>query len=289
MGIDPKTVNHDRLLIELLGNPDYSWQRAELLPTLSTLSKESQKTVTEVLGVGLNFGQFLQAEVPAAVLEEFPADLSDVVRNMYVMHSILDIAGVAGHLNSDSSIVMNSPTCASMIVARDVLVDDGIVGSIDKNKAYLEHRAQQFGTSIENGSEDSAKVRIGCMLRYSTPEEYQQLSDEYDNLPPLFKSILTRQLSRNGITDRAILPYYGPALLKALIDKSSMASSLCYFAYALDKARITDMESTEKGQTGVVVVDLGEITRMFNQGTLEISNAALNFQKHGDMLVPELT
>jgi len=292
MGVDPKSVDHDEILIDLLNDPAFAKQKEALLPTLSKLSAESQKTVAEVLGIGLNFGQFMQAEAPAAVLNAFPDDLNDIVKNMYLMHSILDIAGVVGHINPNSSVILTAPTYMAMGMAKDALLDSRLHGPKDRYNAYLQCRAEQFGISADDdvgqNVDDNAKVRLGCMLRCVSSDDFQPLGAAYDSIPTSSRFIMSNELARDGITDRATLPYYGPALLKALIGKNSMAASLEYFAYVLDKASDADQEARLNGENGVVTAELGDLTRGFNQGSLDIEHAPIKFYLNGNMLIPEI-
>jgi len=292
MGVDPKSIDHDEILIDLLNDPAFAKQKEVLLPTLSKLSVESQKTVAEVLGIGLNFAQFIQAEAPAATLSAFPDDLNDTVKNMYLMHSVLDIAGVVGHINPNSSVVLTAPTYMAMGMARDVLLDNRLHGPKDRYNAYLQCRAEQFGISadddISQNIDDNAKVRLGCMLSSTSSDDFQPLSAAYDSLPTSIRAIIGSELARDGVDDRATLPYYGPALLKALIGKNGMVASLEYFAYVLDKASDADQEARLNGETGVVTAELGDLTRGFNQGSLDMEHAPIRFHLNGNMLIPEI-
>lgn len=292
MGIDPKSVDHDEVLINLLNDPRYDEQRHNLLPTFSKLPAANQKIVADVLSTRLNYGQFLQAEAPAAVLDGVPEDLDETTRNMYVMHAMLDIAGVVGHVKPDSSIILTSPTYMSMVRAGAALSSTELNGAVERYNAYLGYRAEQFGVNLEGQyalgvMEAKAKVRLGCMLRYASPEQFGPLNDSFDTLPLAVKAILISELNKDGINDRATLPYYGPALLKALTDKEPMDTSLIYFAHVLQEAHIADKAARAAGETGVVTAELGDITRAFNQGNLEIRHGTVRFNKIGSTLIPE--
>ena len=125
------------------------------------------------------------------------------------------------------------------------------------------------------------------MLRYDSPEEYQQLTNALDTLPGPVQAILAQELSNDGIHQRATLPYYGPALLKGLEKHHSLDTALTYFAHVLQEAHIADKAARKAGETGVVTADLSTIAQAANQDTLDPHHAELRFHHSGETLVPE--
>ncbi len=294
MGVDRQSVDHDQILTDLLQASEHETQRADLVPTLHELSEEQQRLVKDVFRVQLNFGQFLQAEAPAAALEGVPSDLDPRAKDVfYIMHAMLDIAGVVGHKNPDSSVILNSPTYMSMVRAHVALANDEFANNVDRYDAYLGYRAEQFGVAMETMDEQQkaeakAQVRLACMLRYATPEEFGELHEVFEQLDVPVKAILTTELNRDGINDRATLPYYAPAMLKALSENWDVTTACTYFAHALQEAHIADREARLAGQTGMVTAELGDLTRAFNQGTLEPAHANIRFAAKGEMLIPSV-
>lgn len=288
MALDEHAADHDEVLDLLLSSDQYADQRAALLPTFESLDSQTQEQIRGVFGIRLNFGQFLQAEAPAAALAGLPEGTQEPVRSMYVMHAMLDIAGVAGHINPDSSMVLNSPTYRSMKAANAALTNPQLTSDTARYDYYLAYRAEQLGASGEGLNEQAdlkAKVRLACMLRYDSGEQFDALSEAYGTLAEPVKAILEAELGRDGERDRATLPYYGPAMLKALTDKQDMASSLTFFAHVMQEAHIADKEARAAGKTGVITAELGELTRSINQNTLDLSHAEVRFAKHGNLLV----
>lgn len=214
------SVDHDEVLRCLLRS-DYAAKRAKLLPTFSQLSEADQTIIRDVINTELNLGQFIQAEAPPAALASFTESV-EPVRSLYIMHTLFDIAGALGHVNAESSLLLTSPLYNQMAAACDVLTDSTIPTDNARYSHYLAKRAQRFGfdnDAIEqliNSQAHTHTVRLACMLRYDTPEEYQQLTNALDTLPGPVQAILTQELSNDGIHQRATLPYYGPALLKGL-------------------------------------------------------------------------
>ena len=292
MDIEEGTIDHDEVIVRLLSSPDYRQQLDSLLPTFRSLTNNQQRTVRDVLGVQLNFGQFLQAEAPAVALEGVPADMDKRTRGIYVLHAILDIAGAAGHLNPESSLVLTSPTYQSMVRANAILADDQYSTSSDRYDAYLESRAEQFETKMAAMADGElrlakAQVRLACMLRYSKPDQFGRLKSDFEQQPAVVRQLLIEELNRDGLNDRATLPYYGPAMLKALSGKFGMATALNYFAHVLQEALIADGEArVAGGEAGAVTADLAELTRAINADGLDPAHGTVRFSVSGELLVP---
>lgn len=137
------SVDHDEVLRRLLRS-DYAAKRTELLPTFSQLSEVDQTIIRDVINTELNLGQFIQAEAPAATLASF-ADSTEPVRSLYIMHTLFDIAGAAGHVNAESSLLLTSPMYNQMAAACDVLTDSTLPTDNARYTHYLARRAQRFG------------------------------------------------------------------------------------------------------------------------------------------------
>ena len=285
------SVDHDEVLRRLLRS-DYAAKRTELLPTFSQLSEADQTIIRDVINTELNLGQFIQAEAPPAALASF-AESTEPVRSLYIMHTLFDIAGAVGHVNAESSLLLTSPMYNQMAAACDVLTDSTLPTDNARYVHYLARRAQRFGLdndAIEqliNSQAYTHTVRLACMLRYDTPEEYQQLTEVLDTLPGPVQAILAQELSNDGIHQRATLPYYGPALLKGLEKHHSLDTALTYFAHVLQEAHIADKAARKADETGVVTADLSTIAQAANQDTLDPHHAELRFHHSGETLVPE--
>ncbi|RKW03440.1 MAG: DUF1152 domain-containing protein, partial [Candidatus Saccharimonas sp.] len=180
-----------------------------------------------------------------------------------------------------------------MAAACDVLTDSTLPTDNARYTHYLARRAQRFGLdndAIEqliNSQAYTHTVRLACMLRYDSPEEYQQLTNALDTLPGPVQAILAQELSNDGIHQRATLPYYGPALLKGLEKHHSLGTALTYFAHVLQEAHIADKAARKAGETGIVTADLSTIAQAANQDILDPHHAELRFHHSGETLVPE--
>ena len=103
------TTDHDLILSAAL-------KIKGCLPSLEALPEDYRNVITGGLRANFNLGQFLQGENIAASGIEFSKlalDQSKMGSRMistFLFHTLIDIAGAAGHVTLDGSIVMTEPT-----------------------------------------------------------------------------------------------------------------------------------------------------------------------------------
>ena len=284
------TVDHDEVLMRLFGE-EYSEQRAQILPTFDRLPAAARDTVRQVLSQPFNLGQYVQAEAPAAIVSGLT--IREPVRSLHLLHTVLDIAGAAGHVHQTGSIVLTSTTYQQLKVAMESLTKPE--GSfIDRYNDNLRKRAQLLGVekeTIEQLQEDYdvwAQVRLACMLRYNTPEQFQTVAEAYQQLPDPVQAVLARELSKNGINDRSTMLYYAPALLAGLTKHHGMEQSIAFFAHLLQEAHIADKPARQQGETGVVLADISILAQAATAGQLDPARTEVRFDWHDNTLVPRL-
>ena len=286
------SIDHDEVMRRLL-SPAYKRQRAELLPSFDLFDPTNQQAICDVLNIKLNLGQFIQAEAPAGALKE-SLEIQEPTRSLYIMHALLDIAGAAGQVNPESSLILTSSMYNQMIAAISTLTDPSLTPE-EVYQHYLGKRASRFGIASADIDDlihnklycEEPCVRLACMLRYDTPEEFQTLMNAFRGLPEPVQEILHAELTRTGYHDRATLPYYGPALLKGLTDYNDLPTTLTYFAHVLQEALIADKDARKAGETGVITADLSSIAQAANQGKLDPRQDELRFHHSGEMLIAE--
>ena len=284
-----ESIDHDEVMRRLLSDR-YTAQRQMLLPTFGQFDQEDQEIIRRVLSQDLNLGQFMQAEAPAAALAGLSED-DQSVRALYIAHTVLDIAGAAGHRNITGSMILTSSFYQQVVVAIEALHSHN--DSQDCYNHYLAGRAEMLGINvtpeeISGNPIQYAQVRLACMLRMDNPVEFAHLREAYEQQLPPVQAILAHELARTGVTDRATLVYYAPALLAGLRSHDGLAESLTYFAHILQEVQIADSPARRSGQSGVVVADVSELAHLANQGELDISQAELRVVRRGDMYLPQL-
>lgn len=275
-------VDHDEVMRVLLEDQHLT---DHYLPTLATLPPASQQQIHQVLLIDCNLGQFMQAEAPAAGLEGLRQVEDPTVRDWWALHAMLDIAGALGHQDAQGSRILTSPFYHQFRAAYRATVDnDTTMSSRERYDNYLAERAQGYGLDPEDLSDPAVytQTRLGCMLRYSTPEQYQQLAAGYAGLTRQAQAILEAELMRDGVDKRATLIYYGPALLAALLGESAYRGdhtrALDFFAHVAQEAHIADRAARQAGRTGVATAMVGDLARQVATGQLDVETAQVCFQ-----------
>lgn len=196
-----ESVDHDKILYEgLKAHPEFS-------PTFSALAKRYQQIILTGLKTAFNMGQYVQCEcLPAnlAPLTEIDAE----VLNYYMIHVLFDIAGAAGHVNSNGSIICNELYWKKFSWALKTIICmvDGKYGAKEAYDEYLTKTMCFYKVS------SPVIAKLCNLVRVSTPEEAEELRIAFDSLIPSTKSNLEKELMATGIgNDNAILMYYAPA------------------------------------------------------------------------------
>ncbi|HKR82435.1 MAG TPA: hypothetical protein VJR27_05575 [Candidatus Saccharimonadales bacterium] len=283
-------VDHDEVFTMLVCDPEHEEARRALLPTFDALTPTGQDLIRRASQSRLNYPQILQGEAPAATLEGIHNESDPQVRDIDILKSIFDIAGAAGHVNSDASITMTSPTWQRMRNLNAALQNPDISTAKERNDAFLDMEIQRLGGMSEVRSqveleELRALARLECHLRVGTSDGFAGLREVFGRQPETVKAILTAELNRDGINDRATLPYYGPKALQELTKKYG-EFGLTYYAHILQEAHIADKAARAAGQTGVVMAELGEVVKGIITGELDPRRTPLRFVERDGVLVP---
>lgn len=286
-------VDHDEVFRMLVCDEEHLDARRELLPTFDTLDSEGQALIQHASQSKLNYPQTLQGEAPAANLEGVNSELDPQVRDVDILKSIFDIAGAAGHVNAEVSVTMTSPTYHRMMNLNAALRDPRFTTSQERNNAYLDMEVARFGGASEISTQEKleesrALARLECHMRLETPEAYIGLKETFERQPEAVKAILTTELNRNGIDDRATLPYYGPQLLRELSNKYGGDFALTYYAHMLQEAHIADKTARAAGTNGVVMAELGDVVKGIITGQLDPRHTPLRFTEQDGVLVPHV-
>lgn len=204
------SVDHDKILYDLLSiHPQVS-------PSFNRLPDRYKTLILNGLKAVFNMGQFMQAEnVPASLTGLIGLDKASL--DFYLLHFVYDLAGAAGQVRQDGSVVLtedNFQAFKAASAALDGLNKGDSLETVYNN--YLKIRAERLGLDIGNPTE-SAVTRACCMFRIFNRPEASEVLEVFRSLPENIRLILERELVRNGTSDGwAILPYYGPAFLTNL-------------------------------------------------------------------------
>ena len=196
-----ESVDHDKILYEgLKAHPEFS-------PTFQALDHKYQEMILTGLETGFNMGQFVQCEcLPASLLPLTKIHLEAL--NYYMIHVLFDIAGAAGHVNSNGSLICNELYWKKFSLALETILwmVDGKYGPMEAYEGYLTKTMDYFRVS------SPVIAKLCNLVRVSTPEEAGELGRAFESLDLFTKSNIEKELMATGIgKDTAILMYYAPA------------------------------------------------------------------------------
>lgn len=274
-----QSVDHDELLYEGLK------RMPELSPTFVSLSDEYKEIILAGLKTKFNMGQFIQSEnLPASLLPLQGIDITSL--NYYMLHVFYDIAGAAGHVRNNGSIIVTEDYWRSFKSANKAIFDmiSGKLNAQEAYNTYLSKRAEMANLQFES-NEDIAIVKICNLIRVYSPNEAKQVKESYCYLPVQVKEMLTKELSKDGITDNGILLYYAPATLSNAVNyfKNSGDADAIHKAitivipifaniYGLAKAKINKANKSSKVCT-VFIADVAQKAKH----PIELPNYKFNF------------
>lgn len=195
-----KSVDHDKILYEgLKAHP-------ELSPTFFALDSKYQDIILTGLKTAFNMGQYVQCECLPANLAPL-AEIDKTALNYYMIHVLFDIAGAAGHVVSNGSIICNELYWKKFSWALDSIlcIVEGKKGPVEAYKEYLYFTKYYY----EVNSDVIAKF---CnLIRVSNSKEAKEIENAFKGLDTYVQRNLEKELTKTGIEDSAILMYYAPA------------------------------------------------------------------------------
>jgi len=201
-------VDHDKILfMGLKTNP-------RLFPRCLRLTKDYQDWLLEGLGAQFNFAQLVQAESVPANLAGLKG-LSKMSLDLFNLHALFDMAGAAGHIKYNGSLVLTEATYQDVVLcikSMELVASRGAT-VVQVYDSYLHERGKTLGLDVHRPTQ-RALLRVCCNLRYHTKEQAQVVIAAYEQVPHETWNILRRELCVTGLDDGwAILLYYAPALL----------------------------------------------------------------------------
>jgi hypothetical protein len=207
-------VDHDVALLHLLRTTP------EVAPSFQALSDDYKGIILEGLAARWNGGQGVQAEDVDALWAGV-ANLSARALDFYLLHLVFDVAGAAGHIKQNGSLVMTQECWLGFKLMIEAL--EGFKqgqDAIEVRTNYLHKRRELLGYSAEDPNWRPMTV-VGCMIRGFTTEVGQQIRATFEGLPQEVRSMLGDFMGRTGLTDQGFVLYYAPAFLANLKAKWS--------------------------------------------------------------------
>ena len=255
-----ETVDHDKILYEgLKAHPEYS-------PTFNSLSTVYQDLILEGLSTNFNMGQYVQCECLPESLSPLYLINSEEALNFYMIHVLFDIAGAAGHVNSNGSLICNDLYWKKFSWALDTiygLVIKDIYTPLQAYVVYLKHTMDYYGVS------NSYVVAKLCnMISVSTKEEAHEIEEANNELDPKVKEVLNKELMATGhCSNTGILLYYAPATFrnalgyyKKINPKTAIKNTVLKIAPVIASIfeQIRDTYSIESGVTTAFIAEVAK-------------------------------
>lgn len=164
-------------------------------------------------GSACEIAQLVQMERPQSSLKGLET-LSKNARDMYVLHSVFDVAGALGDKQPNGSLVMHEGTWTAFR-----LVIEALAG-FDSNKTcesvyldYARSRGKLLGISLDS-NKDLALIKLSCFARFVSLGDSDLLLSAWNRLPTLYQKILESELSEDGTSGvTPILVGYAPAMI----------------------------------------------------------------------------
>lgn len=212
------TTTHDGILADMLKAEQDG--KIKMFPSFRDLSKTSQQQIIDGYASGCDISQFEQLELAPVALKSLKK-LDKKTLELYILHTIFDVAGAAGQVtyrqeNHTGSLTMHEQTWQLFCDTSSSLLK-----LLDKNassdvvfKDYVGKRLEHVGIKTNNEKEFVTLGRLAGMTRSFTKEHGVALLGVWETLPQKYRKILSEELNVQGDQDtQAIFVNYGVSIL----------------------------------------------------------------------------
>ena len=281
-------ADHDAILATLLN------KKPELFVGFQNLSDIQKSIIHEGLNTAFNLGQFAQCENTPADLPKIQA-ITKKARDLYILHAFYDIAGAAGHIKNNGSLVMSEPVYCGYDLAIKSLMTEPFSNSYN-HYVHIRGNLVGFDSHTKKGF---ALSRLAALSRCFQISDGDLLQEVFDNLPDNVQQILQKELNETGLSyTPAILIYYAPAFidnikkhylgrLPATADNIVKKQNL-YKAYqkaftALAQIyNATRIAVRKQNLTGVITIDINDLAKQVLQNADVLDDNLIDIQVNLD-------
>ena len=251
-----KTNDHDEaLLIGLKTMP-------EEIPSYNRLSTTYKNDVLNALNTGFNLAQFVQCECLEGNLRGLK-DMNPKARDLYLVHVFYDVAGAAGHVNPNGSLVMTSPVYTGYMQGIEAISDVSNTSEFDVYNDFLAKKADTLSMKLDT-KEDKALLKLAVMSRASSQNDVSNITNAFSNLTKEEQDNLTTGLNSNGINDCGILLYYSPAFLQNSMN-SNPENKQAMLEKAFKVMSYIYKDNTQNEEVGIKTISLSNIANKIKQ------------------------
>ncbi len=202
-----KTKDHDEALFLAIKTVP------EQIPSYFRLSETNRQDILNGLSADFNLAQFVQGECLPANLSKF-SQMSARGKNLYLIHTFYDVAGAAGHVNPNGSLVMSNPVYTGYMIAINTLneLNNG-KDEITVYNLFLKQKADILKIPLRTAT-NQALVRLAVMSRASSIQDITVITTAFNRLKADEQNNLITGLLKDGITEGGVLLYYAPAFIQ---------------------------------------------------------------------------
>lgn len=195
----------------------------EIFPSFHALNEKSRKMLVR-LAKQNHFGHIAHFEGGVELFSEM--ENSDFLKDRLLMDlafigHICDVAGAQGHVEPCTSINYNEKTHQLLLDVKEACENIPLMGSSKAWDCFLEKRAKALEIGLE-GNLNPIILRIGSMMRFTTPYEAQLLKSALFKLDP----IELESVHDAFVWDSRVLVKYIPAVLLNLVHNPSLGQNL---------------------------------------------------------------
>jgi hypothetical protein len=202
-------------------------KRPDLSPTFNSLSPKAKKLLGEAANLA-HYGHITHIEGGPSMFSKLKesGQASQVGFFFDFLVHIFDVAGAAGHVDNESSLVYTEPAFKAMqgVFNSCKLLADPSSTEVDAYNANLRIRANWLGLSA-NDRMGRTLTRVGAMLRLFALEEGAVLRHAFGRLPLDVRTKIIEQLDIGKGEELARTPTYMPALLVNLANNPILGTS----------------------------------------------------------------
>lgn len=232
--LDQNHPDHDDFIEAVLQRPVIDIPK--IIPSYFTLPKENKVFIANTASaMKIHLGHILHIEGGEKMFEKFlhainAKKINQEVLNFAFAIQIADVAASAGQVTNEGSLAFTESTCKGYLLVKKILQE--IIEGFSPKQAlqhYLKERAQWLGLDV-NDNRQIILARLGCMLRYYTPEAGQQLLAYAQNLNTNDWNVLCAQFTLDGgFNNWQRNPTYLPAVLLniAKAGKNPINAAVC--------------------------------------------------------------
>lgn len=241
--------DHDELLRRVMENRGL---QTALLPTFGVLDRGMQDVVLDVLTLECNLGQVMQGEAPAGVLVAWEG-AGPRVRDWYLVHLLLDLAGVRAGDGKAGAMILTSPVMDEFDDLAKAMGSTEPVPAIARYSHYLRLRATALGLGERVAETDLVAVtRLALMLQVLDAAAAESVCAAWNGADPGTRAVLRSELGRDGTAVHAFLPYYAPAFMRMTAERAGIGAAMDELAACLGHAR----SAVGEPGAGITALDL---------------------------------